>query len=184
MNDRINLWRSIILLVVLVIVLAFPHWGQELRDLRGDRLSRRSNLSGILQNQEPAFLAVEKYLREDALSRNGDSADFSEWYYPVLENHISNQITGLTRFDGSTLRTKPILDALQTLWKKYDQFTSICIMPARTIFSFDSGLSNLVYTQEAVKPTYLLSPDEPLEVSVTRISDFWYRVQVSDVTEE
>ena len=183
-SGRIKLWAYILALLLFVAGLAFPDLAQEWRDLRGDRRPGRSHLfSGILKNQEPAFLAVERYLQDDALSRVPDPSDFSEWYYPVTSTTYTNhpQITGLTRFDGSTVHTDSVLADLEAIWSNYGKFTSICIMPDRTIFSFDSGTNNLVHLQISKKPTYLLYPDEPIEFYATRISDFWYRMRAEAI---
>ena len=182
-SGRLKLWGYILMLAVLVVALAFPNLAQEWMDLFGDRTGPRWNRSGILQNRESAFLAVESLLQDDALSRVSDPADFSEWYYPVTSTIYSNhpQITGLTRFDGSTVRTKSVLEDLESIWSRYGKFTSICIKPDRTIFSFDSGANNLVHLQISEKPTHLLYPDEPIEFYATRISDFWYRMRAVDV---
>ena len=184
-SGRLQIWGYILMLAVIVGTLAFPDLVQEWEDLRGDRTGPRWRLSGILKDQEPAFLAVESLLQDDALNRVSDPSDFSEWYYPVTSTTYTNhpQITGLTRFDGSTVHTDSVLADLESIWSNYGKFTSICIMSDRTIFSFDSGTNNLVHLQISEKPTYLLDPDEPIEFYATRISDFWYRMRAEDIRE-
>ena len=178
-------WWYIILLILFLTMFAYPQFGEDLMDMLGDRAPTSTRLYGpILQGQEPYFLEIEGFLRDDALSRNSADSDFSEWYYPIITTSPYNNkqvVAGLTRHDGSAIESETLVPALLQIWNHYGKFTSICIYPQQSIFSFEDGLNNLVYSIEGVHPTYLLSEDEPIEFSVTRISKHWYRFRPTDV---
>lgn len=184
-ENRIKIWVGGIGLVMLLVTLIAPGFLDEyMLDItdRPNPLSRLFGQHSGMDGYEPEFLAVESLLRTDALSRNSDT-DFSEWYYPRADEKGSS-LEGLARFDGSAVDIGSAYAALQDIWRYYDHFTSICVLPDRTIFSYKDGASNLVYSPDAKRPTYLLREDEPIEIDIIKLSGNWYRIRVTKVPEQ